>query len=259
MLAAKLLFDELLQAAGGDGVRYDQLAGSIFQHDSGSKSHKTVTVDFLTLGINSTAAVNVSVKDNAEVSTKGLYSLANGSHGFCVLRIRDMVGEGSVRLKELAASYVSAESLQHICCIEAAYAVAGIHNKFEALEGMMIVVLVIDLLLDEFTEIACIISHILVYDDVSAAANIGLIAVLSILKDSGDISALQSALTGKELEAVSVIGVMACGYLNSAVAAKLHGGHKHCRGRTECAVYHAGACSDKSVFRYLCDPGTGDP
>ena len=179
--------------------------------------------------INSAAAVNVCVEDYAEISTEGLYSLAYRSHCICILRVRDVVRECTVRLEELTSSYVCAECFKNICCIEAADTVSGINNKPESFQRMMVVVFVVYLLLDEFTQIACIVSHVFVFCNSAAAAVLRLVLVLSVFEDSGDVSALKSALTGEEFKTVFIVGMMACGDLYSAVAAKLYCCHKHCR------------------------------
>ena len=75
VLALELLLDELLESAGGDGIGNDKLTGRVFQHDSCCKSDQTVTVYLFALRVNSAAAVNVRVKNNAEVGTESLYSL----------------------------------------------------------------------------------------------------------------------------------------------------------------------------------------
>ena len=163
-----------------------------------------------------------------------------------------MVRECAVRLKELASSYISAQSFKNVGSIETSDSVACIDNKLKAFQRVLIVAFVIDLSLYEFTQIACVVSHVFVLDDLAAAGIVGLVAVLRIFQYSGDIAALKTALTGKELETVPVIRMMACSDLDSTVTAKLYCSHEHCGSRAHSAVDNAYACRNKSLLCYLC-------
>ena len=170
-----------------------------------------------------------------------------------------MVGEQTVRLEELAASYICAESLKNICGIEASCAVACINNDLKALERMMIVLLGIDLSLDKLTEISCVIGHIISLGKSAFSARLRLAALLSCFEDGSDIIALKTALAGKEFEAVSVIGVVTCSDLNCAVAAEIDSSHEHCRCRAHIAVSDLDPCSEQCGLDIACNTGTGYP
>ena len=109
-----------------------------------------------------------------------------------------MVREHSVRLEELAAADISAESFQNIGSIKSAYAVAGIDNDPEALERMVVIILGIYFLLYHFTEHICIAAHEIAFDASAAPYCIRLLTLLCICKDSFDILTIESALAGKE-------------------------------------------------------------
>ena len=128
-----------------------------------------------------------------------------------------MVREHSVRIKELAAADISAERFKYICRIETAYTVSCIYNDLETLERMMIIVLGIYFLLYHFAEHICIAAHEITFYTSAALCSVRLLSLLSICKDSFDILAVKTALTGKEFQTVAIIWMMACSDLNSAV------------------------------------------
>ena len=227
-----------------------------FQSDSGGKRYQTVAVDLVALRIDSAAAVNIGIKDHAKISSASLYSSADRIHCRRIFGIWHMVREHTVRLKELTSSDICAKRFENIRSIETAYAVACVNNDLKALEGMMIIVFVVDLLFDKFTQITCIVAHIFVFGNVTADSGRQLVAFLRIFKDSGDGITFKTAFTCKEFQTVSVKGMVTCSDLNSTVTSKLYGRHKHCRCRAKVAVHNKNACSEQLAFYQSGDPRT---
>ena len=159
-----------------------------------------------------------------------------------------MVGEHSVWFKELAACNIGTESFKDICCIETAHAITGINYYFKVFEGVMIVVFGVDFFFDKLTEISCIAAHIICFDEFTVFAAFRFFVILCIFKDRCNVVTLKTAVTGKEFQTVSVIGVMACGNLYSTVTAKFNGCHEHGGSRGKVTVNSIYTCIDKSFF-----------
>ena len=80
------------------------------------------------------SSVAVTVKNHAEVRTRGLYRALCRVHGPLVLGIRHMVREISVRRKKHTAAHIRAERLENLGRKETGCAVAGIDRNLQAFE-----------------------------------------------------------------------------------------------------------------------------
>ena len=232
MLAAKFLFDKCFQPIRCDRIRYNGSTLIAFESDCSSHSNKAVAVDLLTIGVNSPPTVNVCIEYNTEISSGCLYCSADRSHSFFVFGVRDMVREHSVRLQELTAVYVCTKCFQNVSCEESACTISSVNYNFEALERMIVITLIIYISLDLFTQNKSVAAHEITVNPLSKAALFRRVAVLSMLQNSNDVLIVKTAVTGEEFKTVTIIGMVACSYLQSAVTAKLYSGHEHCRSRS---------------------------
>ena len=258
VLAAKCLFDELLQPGRGDGVGHNHRTLVVFESDSSSQSNQTVAVDFFAFGIYGTTTVNIGIENHTQISTAGLHGGTNGSHCLGIFGVRDMIREHTVRLKELTAAYISPQRFEHLGGIETADTISGIDYDLEALERMMVVVLVVDLLLDEFTQVARVVTHIGVLDYMTANGRRKLFAVLCIGQHSGNVFAFQTAFTGEEFKTISIKRMVAGSDLNCTVTSQLYGCHKHRRSRAEITIHNKGTCSQQFCLGKGGDMRTGN-
>ena len=122
----------------------------------------------------------------------------------------------------------------------------------------MIVVFIVDLLLDELTQITGIIAHVGILHDRTAGHRCQFLAVLCKGQDIGDISPFQTAFTGEEFQAVSIIGMMAGGDLNRTVTSQFNGCHEHGRRRAKVTVYYQRTDSQQFRFGQFCNMRAGD-
>mmetsp|Transcript_14879 Transcript_14879/g.43693 ORF Transcript_14879/g.43693 Transcript_14879/m.43693 type:complete len:260 (-) Transcript_14879:759-1538(-) len=93
--------------------------------------------------------VDVGVKHDAQVGAHLAHCLGARLHRGWVLRVRDVVGEGAVRIQEAGAGHVSAQWRQHLVSEEASGAVACVDDDLKAGEWELVVSLAVHALLDE--------------------------------------------------------------------------------------------------------------
>ena len=176
------------------------------------------------------------------------YGIAYKFHSLCIFGVGDVIGEHSIRFKELTACNFRTESFKNICGIETAYTVAGIDYYFKAFKRVMIVVFGVDFFFNEFTEISGIAAHIIGFNKFTVFTAFRLFTVLCILENGCNIVTFKTAAAGEEFQTVSVIGVMACSYLDSTVTAQLNSCHEHGRSRGKVTVDNIYACIKESFF-----------
>ena len=93
-----------------------------------------------------------------------------------------------------------------------------------------------DLFLNHIAEVLRVLSHIIDRNDSAFFIRQNIFFVLGVFEYLFDVAALKSALSCEKFQSVSVVRVVACGYLNRRVAAEVDRGHEHRRRRGERAV-----------------------
>ena len=194
--------------------------------------------------------VTVAVEDDAQVGMMLQRGLLNGLHGSFVFRVRDMVREGSVGVKELASFGVCAQGFENIRCKEAGSAVAGVHRDAESREGLFFIRTGIGA--DNLLHMLAV-EGLHVKDGDGAIAHRKFIGSQQCLRgffgeDSCQCGCLlqnlrqlclgQSSVLCKKLHAVPVEGKVACGDHHGAVeiTSRKNGGAEHGGGGDEAAV-----------------------
>mmetsp|Transcript_8758 Transcript_8758/g.36695 ORF Transcript_8758/g.36695 Transcript_8758/m.36695 type:complete len:391 (-) Transcript_8758:423-1595(-) len=123
--------DERREPVRGDRVRHDGRPGVLREHDRGQKRDQAVAIKRDAGAVNHRAAVDVRVKDDAEVGAARLRRARRARHRLGVLGVGRVVRERPVRVQELRAVDVRAERLQHLRREESAGAVPGVDGDFE--------------------------------------------------------------------------------------------------------------------------------
>ena len=130
----EVILEEVVQAVGGDGVGDDGGAGGFGREDGGHHGDEGVAAHVRAVGEDGAHAVDVGVKDEAEVGMVFHHGVLDGAHGVSVLRVRDVVREVPVRVEKLAARRVRTERGEDAPGEEATRAVARIDDDVHACE-----------------------------------------------------------------------------------------------------------------------------
>ena len=226
MLPAPVV-DELLQARGGHRIGHDGLSGLFIQQNGGNQRNKPVAVDFPAIRVHDGGAVAVRVENDAQVCPRVQHGLAQRRHCLRVFRVRDVVGEVSVRLQELAALHPCAQAFQQPG-IEAACAVARVHHHMQAQQRLGHV----GFKAPADTRCQQLLiggQERLLRDGPGYGHSFGL-QLLRRAQQALHIAALQAALLHKELQAILVKGMVAGGNHNGAVRLKAGGNNAHIHG-----------------------------
>ena len=202
----------------------------LFKYHGSNECNECVAVYRFTLAPYDGRAIDIGVEDHAEVGAAVLHCLAYRSHGVAVLGIGDVVGEVSVRFKELAALCVGTERTQYLL-EESAVAVSCIHNDVHAFKRMRVVV-GFHAFADVVGDMARIDCHEVECRCVALRPVEGVVAALCNGENGGNVLAVESALGGEELQSVAVEGQMACRHHDRSRGIHLlaDGGHEHGRG-----------------------------
>ena len=128
-----------------------------------------------------------------------------------------MIGEHSVRIKELTALNIRTEGCKHIGCVKSADSVSCVNNDLEACKRL-VVFLGVDALFYHFTQMRAVDFHII---RINAKRHHGFIFpavnLFRIGEKHGDILALKSAVGSEKFQSVSLPRMMTCRDLNSSV------------------------------------------
>ena len=197
------------------------------------------------------AAVAVTVEDDAQVRVCVQGRLPGSLHGFTVLRIRDVVREGAVRIQEDAAGDIRTQRSQDLFREEAGGAVACVLHDVETLQRM-IVIRGIHFFPDQGLHVFTVdILHVEgLRCDASPGQTVCAEKVLRILvavffrelrrmrQDPGQVFFRQGAVLREELHAVPVEGQMAGGDHHGTVkiTGGQHRGLEHGRSGDQSAV-----------------------
>ena len=243
-------FQELRQLVGGDRIGNHGGSRRLLRHYDAQKGDQGVPVDRHAVGEYHGGPVTVAVEDDAQVGMMLQRGLLNGLHGSFVFRVRDMVREGSVGVKELASFGVCAQGFENIRCKEAGSAVAGVHRDAESREGLFFIRTGIGA--DNLLHMLAV-EGLHIEDGDGAIAHRKFIGSQQCLRgffgeDSCQCGCLlqnlrqlclgQSAVLCKKLHAVPVEGKVACGDHHGAVeiTSRKNGGAEHGGGGDEAAV-----------------------
>ena len=132
MVLATLAADIFCQSVRRYRVCNDGASRMLLQDYGRDERYERVAVYGFALTSDDGRAVNVGIENHAEVSIGGLHGIAYRSHSLSILRIGDMVGKVTVRLKKLAAFRIGSERTQNLL-EEASVAVACVHDDVHAL------------------------------------------------------------------------------------------------------------------------------
>ena len=131
MMLATLRLDVVSQSVRRYGVGNNRTARMLFEYHGSDKCNERITIDRLSFVVDDSGAVNIGVKDYSQVGMALYHSLAHRSHSIGIFRIRNMVREMSVGIKELAARGVGTKRTEHLFK-ESAIAIAGINDDVHA-------------------------------------------------------------------------------------------------------------------------------
>ena len=248
MLQAQLLFQEHRKLVGGHGVGNNSAARIIRRKDCRHHGDKSVTADFPSVGKHRAHAVNVSIKDKSQVSPVFANRRLYGLHSLFVLRIRNVVREMSVRLKELAARNIRSQRLKHLRREKSACAVSGIHNNMHTLEGLGIFTYAVADFIPEKSRVArneCAGMR-------STVSGLGKNSYRTRQKLL-DVRLFKTAILREKLHSVAVKGKMARRQHDRAVSLRFleYYGHEHGRRGRKTAVKSACPCGSDCLQRLI--------
>ena len=165
-----------------------------------------------------------------------------------------MIGEAAIGIQISAALSVGTQRFQNFIDIESTCAIAGIYNDAEAFQRLVFTCSGTDLICQD---LSVNIHKFAVYKCTSCQT--GSFITASIGKDLLDVSFFETALSGKELKAVSVEGQMTGGDHDRTV--KLVGfcnsGHEHSGGTCHTKVGNIQTCLHHCIANPVTQSLTG--
>ena len=163
-----------------------------------------------------------------------------------------MIGKHAVRLQELTAAYIGTQRRQHLIGVKSAYTVTGIHHNVQTLQRAVTIVHAVH-------DLPAQKGGIIVHKGQHHRCIVGTcrhFRVISQLQNSAYILPFQTAAGSKELQSVSVKGVMGRGDLQRRLHRLIfYNTHKHRGGSCQSAVKHPAPAGTKSRHSRRCNAG----
>ena len=257
VMTSHVLLDEACHAGGGDRVGHDGSALLALCRENRRQGDQAVAVDLVAAAVHSAAAVNVGVKDYAQIGVILQNSRTDGAHRVLVLGIWHVVGKHPVGIEIDGAGRIGSQRLQHSAGVKAAGAVARVHNDMKALERVVII-FGVDAALDDIAQVRAVARHIVRLLHRALVRISGRFVRLRVLQQGDDVAVVKAAVAGKELQPVAVEGVVRSGDLYRRVTAEVHRGHEHRGGGHHPAVVYLHARLEEGVDHYAGDALAGD-
>ena len=236
MLAAPVI-DEGLQPGGSNRIRHDGLAGLFIQQYGGNQRNQPVSVDLPPVRIHNGSTVAVRIENHTQISPYLQHCLPQGGHGFRIFRVRNVIREVTIRLKELATFHPCPQVFQH-GGIESAGAVACIHHHMESQQRLGHVR--IQTLANPLAQLFHIGRQKGFFGDTAAEGHAFRLQGRGNCQQLCHVVAFQSPIGQEEFQSILVPGMMAGRYHDGTVRRKggRNNAHIHGRGGAHAEVNH---------------------
>ena len=222
----------------------------ILQHNGRRQGNQRVTVDLLPGGANAAHTVHIRIKYQTQVSTAVQHHFGGGINSAFVLRVWNMIGEHAVRLQKLTAAYIGTQRRQHLIGVKSAYTVTGIHHNVQTLQRAVAI-------LHAVHNLPAQKGGIIVHKGQHHRCIVGTcrhFRVISQLQNGAYILPFQTAAGSKELQPISVKGVMGRGDFQRRLHRLIfYNTHKHRGGRCQSAVKYPAPAGTKGRHSRRCN------